>query len=185
VSPSLCQAPRSRKPWWRRAWRALARSVRGAVLLDDTPERIARGCACGIGTAFLPGPGQLPYALLATRLAGGNMIACVPWTFITNPVTTLPIWYACYRIGALLLPGHDPVGWLDMKALFERFSAASWIEAFTGIATLLGAVLGPLLVGTALVGAVLAAITYPLVRWLVVKAQARRCARWRRWAGHG
>jgi uncharacterized protein (DUF2062 family) len=182
AAPSIRQAPCSRKPWWRRAWRTLVRSVRGAVLLDDTPERIARGCACGIATAFLPGPGQLPYALLASRLAGGNLVACVPWSFITNPFTTLPIWYGCYRLGALFLPGHQVVGWHDMAALVERLRAASWSEAFTGLFTLFGSVLLPLLLGTVLLGLVLGVLVYFSVRWLVERLQARRRVQWRRWS---
>ncbi|MCK6491284.1 MAG: DUF2062 domain-containing protein [Planctomycetes bacterium] len=182
--PSLGQAPPSRKPWWRSAWRALARSVRGAVLLDDSPERIARGCACGIGVAFIPGPGQVAYALVAARLARGNLAASLPWTAITNPLTTVPIFYGCYRLGSALIPGHQAMRWEDMRALYGRVSEAPWSEIPGMLVSLSGTLVLPLLLGSVVLGGALAAVVYPLVLRLVRAAQARRRDRWRRWAGH-
>lgn len=183
AAPALRQAPRSRKPWPRRAWRGLLGLLRGALLLEDTPERIARGCAFGVATAFLPMFGQSLLGALLARLCGGNVIAALPWTWISNPLTTVPIWYGCYRFGALLVPGHQAVGWEVMTVTAARLEAASWSQALADLGGLLGAMAWPLILGTVLVGGFSGFLTWLGVRPLVARWQERRRTRHRRWLG--
>lgn len=175
-------APRTRKSWWRRTWHAGIRMVRGAIMLEDSPERIARGCGIGIFCSVLPVLGQTLVAIVLTRLAGGNVIAAIPWSWISNPFTTVPIWYACYRFGALLIPGNNPLNWSQVAGIFTKLHEATWKEAFTHGFDLFGAIAAPILLGTILVGLFFGTIGYILIRRTVPMIQARRSAKRTRWA---
>ena len=104
-------------------WFTIIRALRGAVLLEDTPHRIALGCGCGIFASPLPLFGQAFVGALAAKLLGGNVIASLPWTFLSNPFTTLPIWYGCYRLGMIITPGAWPlVSFERIKDIVHKFN---------------------------------------------------------------
>jgi uncharacterized protein (DUF2062 family) len=174
-------APRSRKSWWRHLYHAMVRMLRGAVLLEDTPERIARGCACGMYAAVLPVFGQTFIGMILARLLRGNVISSIPWSWISNPLTTVPIWYGCYRVGVALLPGHQAVGWHKVQAIAEEMSEAPWREALLHGWDVLGDIAVPLVLGTNLVGLVFGLLGYAAVRRVVPVLQARRRARLAHW----
>jgi len=174
-------APRTRKSWWRRTWYTGVKMVRGAILLEDTPERIARGCGIGIFCSVLPMVGQTLVGIILTRIARGNVIASIPWSWISNPLTTVPIWYGCYRFGAFLLPGVEPLNWSQVASIFTKLQEATWKVAFTQGFDLLGAIAVPILFGTIIVGLFFGTIGYVLIRRAVPAIQARRAAKCARW----
>lgn len=167
--------------WLRAQWRSAAVAVRRVVTLTDTPERIARGCAAGIGTAFLPMLGQTLVGMAVAWCVRGSVLAAVPWSWITNPLTTLPLWYACYRLGAALLPGDEVITWNGLRGIIEQFQGMSFLDGLLHGVEVLGGVLLPMLVGSLIIGAVCAAPTYWLVRRAVTALQARRAARAAHW----
>ena len=72
--------------------------------IDDTVEHIIRGLAIGIGVGLLPLFGvQMLIATLFAKLLRGNVSAALAGTWISNPLTFLPIFYFEYRLGAMLL----------------------------------------------------------------------------------
>src|ERR1043165_6490547 len=92
-------APKTTKGRWRRFVHALMKTLRGALLLQDTPHRIALGCACGIFFSPLPTLGQTFIGMILAKLAGGNVIASLPWSWISNPFTTVPSFFGGHRGG--------------------------------------------------------------------------------------
>lgn len=165
----------------RQAWRSFALAVRRVVMLEDEPERIARGCAAGMATAYLPMLGQTFAGMALAWVMRGSLLAAVPWSWITNPLTTLPLWYACYRIGAALLPGHQAIGWERLRGLVDTVQAMEFLDGLLHSAEVLGGVFLPMLLGSVIVGAVTAVPTYYLVRRAVRAVQARRAARAAHW----
>ncbi len=168
--------PKTRKNLWRRLWHVCTRTVRGVTRLEDTPYRIAMGCACGLFTTPLPILGQMLLGMGLARLFRANVVASMPWTWITNPLTTGPIWYGCYLLGAGLL-FQQPVRFADIRALIARIDESGLVQTLREGGGLLLQVLPALWLGTVLVGLTAASLGYLAIRRLVMATQARRLRR--------
>lgn len=85
--------------------RPVLRFVKYKVLhADDCPQRIARGIAIGLFTAYLPLLGL--HMFLAATLAvicRANKAMAVVTVWISNPLTAVIIYYPAYRLGRFLL----------------------------------------------------------------------------------
>ncbi|MBO1530976.1 DUF2062 domain-containing protein [Psychrobacter sp. F1192] len=57
----------------------------------------------GVLSAFFPLPGQMLLALIGALIFRANVPMALGLTWITNPLTTLPIFYAGYYVGAKIL----------------------------------------------------------------------------------
>lgn len=64
---------------------------------------VARGAALGVACALLIPVGQIPVSAIGAAVIRANVPVAVSSTFITNPVTTLPIYYGAHRIGSWIL----------------------------------------------------------------------------------
>ena len=175
-------APQTTKTRWRRFVHTLVRTLRGALLLQDTPHRIALGCACGIFVSPLPTLGQTFIGMILAKVLGGNVIASLPWSWITNPFTTLPIFYGCYRIGMVITPGEwKLVSFERMGEIVDKFNHLSIADGFaTGYAVVVD-IFVPMLVGSMLVGGIGAVLGYVIIVRAVVAAQERRRQRLSHW----
>jgi uncharacterized protein len=126
---------------------------------------ITLAVAVGVFVAFIP----LPIHLLAATILALALRINVPVTiasiFVSNPLTMVPQYYLCYRVGAVLLDQRSH------KFAFEM--SWTWIEVgFIPIWK-------PLLLGCLVLGAASAAIAYVLLRgiWhvsLVIKYRQRK-----------
>ena len=175
-------ALKTSKGRWRQFVHVLIKTLRGALLLQDTPHRIALGCACGIFVSPLPTFGQTFIGMILAKLLRANVIASLPWSWITNPFTTLPIFYGCYRIGMLITPGDwELVSFERMGEIVEKFNHLSVADSFsTGYAVVVD-IFVPMLVGSLLVGGIGALIGYFIIIRTVVVAQERRRQRLSHW----
>ena len=57
----------------------------------------------GVLSAFFPLPGQMLLALIGALIFRSNVPMALGLTWITNPVTSLPVFYAGYYVGAKIL----------------------------------------------------------------------------------
>jgi uncharacterized protein len=179
-------APPTHRPWWRRARFVCARAVRGVLHLSDTPHRIAIGSAAGLFVMPVPIPGQVLLGPLLAKLVRGNVVASIPWTWVNNPFTVLFFIYGQYRLGLLFISGAgETMSFAALGDLIERLRAMSWGEAFAHGFDVLGDVLVPLAVGTALAAAFFAVCGYLLIRRLVAAAQRKKKARYAQWRHSG
>ncbi len=123
-----------------------------------------RGLAAGAFFAFVPIPWQMLLAATAAALLHFNLPVAVAMCWITNPVTILPIFLGCYKVGAGLL-GTPPLA----------LACGSSLE---GLLHCVGELGWPLLVGSLVVGAVAGAVTFliagALWRWHIVHKFRRR-----------
>jgi uncharacterized protein (DUF2062 family) len=177
-------APLTRKGRWRQMWHAIIRALRGVVLLEDTPHRIAIGSAAGIFSGFLPIFGQTFIGMILARILRGNVFASIPWSWLSNPFTTLPIWYAGYLVGVWLWPGREPaLSYQDIAAVVDRFSHASIGDGLPALLGILGDLLGPMWLGTSVLGILFAVPGYfavaAAVRWQQRRLRQRQ-AQWQR-----
>ena len=68
---------------------------------------VALGVALGIFFGLLLPIAQMPAATGVAIALRANVPVAIASTFVTNPVTFGPIYYAAYRLGRLVLPGTE------------------------------------------------------------------------------
>ncbi|MEM8830535.1 MAG: DUF2062 domain-containing protein [Cyanobacteria bacterium P01_G01_bin.19] len=116
--------------------------------LRGKPKVVAKGLAVGVFAGCFPffGLQSLVGVVLATLLRGSK-VAAIAATWISNPLTYVPIFVFNYKLGKLLLGTKDTVLFLDLKS-FTTFKELGPTFAIT------------LLTGCFVVGSILAFITY-------------------------
>ena len=69
----------------------------------DTPRRIAWGVFLGTVVAWTPTLGFqiMIYVAIATLLRA-NKVSGIPILFISNPVTAVPLYWSCWKVGDLI-----------------------------------------------------------------------------------
>ena len=144
--------------------RALFRRI---LSLDDTPHAVALGTAIGVFLACTPTFGirvvlVLLVALATRRWLYFNRPAALIATCLSNPVTTVPVYYFDYQVGTLFVEGQTTRGdftrVLEYQGFHEWWAAAGWL--FVDVGT-------PLLLGSLMVATIAAAVTYPTMRRLL------------------
>ncbi|WP_022852062.1 DUF2062 domain-containing protein [Limisalsivibrio acetivorans] len=136
---------------------ALRAKIRRLIQLDCSPSRIAAASAVGIFIGFSP------YLGLHTALAiGASFVFSLPLyplllgAYITNPLTMVFIYAACYKFGKLFVDGADLNIDIGNLSLTDLFTTA---KAF----------LPPFMVGTHLLGFLVGIFTYLLIYYIVKK----------------
>lgn len=153
--------------WWTRLKDVVVNRILG---LRDTPHRIAWGVFLGFVVAFTPTVGfQMMLYVAVAAVFRANKVAGLPIVWITNPFTVVPIYYACWRIGAVVLgTGGDPErGAQIIDRLVGAENGWDWSRLFDGafweeLGATLWALGAELWLGGVLVGAAFGALAYPL-----------------------
>lgn len=70
---------------------------------------LGRGVYVGVLCAFFPLPGQMPLAIFGALVCRANVPMSIALTWITNPLTTIPVFWVSYSVGAILL-GEPLIG---------------------------------------------------------------------------
>jgi hypothetical protein len=143
---NLPRSTKRQQSWWFKSFRLIYLRL---TRLRGQPEAIAKGLAVGVFAGSFPffGLQTIIGVILATCLRGSK-IAAAAGTWISNPLTYVPIFVFNYKVGKFLLGIKDrSIVTLD----FDSF--ASFMELGFTFAT-------TLLVGCSVVGIVAAIITY-------------------------
>jgi len=124
------------------------------LLHDDLLSVIRRktvvpAVALGTFIAFLPIPGHVLVAALASVWLRCNIPVAALTTFIVNPITIGPLYLFTYLVGATLL-GHEAVP-------FNIVLSIDWLR------TTFVSIWQPLLLGCVLVGSIASLISYALL----------------------
>lgn len=142
---------------------------------DDPPHDLALGIAIGVFVAFLPifGAHMVLVVFLAWLLRANKLVG-TPVVWLMNPATAIPIYYACYVLGVVLL-GEENVGraWWSQLAHppANHWAAVSFYwEHLMKVAM-------PLTVGCTVVGLLFAVPTYVVSLHLIRRYRQRRAAR--------
>ncbi len=125
---------------------------------------VARAMAVGLFAALMPIPLQMLLAACLAILLRGNLPIAVSLVWLTNPLTMPPIFYCTYQIGAWVMA-------VPTRSLPDELSW-DWIS------NQLSTLWQPLLLGSLLLGLILAALGYCLTmgywRWWVARQWKRR-----------
>lgn len=132
-------------------------------------RRAALSVAIGLFGGLMPGPTQMATAFVIAWLLRTHLPLAMVTTLYSNPFTYLPLYYAGYQIGSLLLTGQPAAG---LPPLPDWEQAGYWHK----IGKWLAEYGKPLLVGVPVLGLGLAAIGYTAVRLLW---RYRTVRRWR------
>jgi uncharacterized protein (DUF2062 family) len=145
---------------------------------DDTPHQIALGVAIATLVGLMPIMGiQTIVALALAAAVRANKAVCVPIVWITNPVTFVPIYAACYVFGGFLLGASG--SYAEGKALVEALQQSGGLAHILTLSfwqNLLDWSLNigvELWVGCLVVGLALAIPAYIATRWGVAKYRHR------------
>jgi len=151
TQPQYSHQPRPKRKSGKFAW--LSRRLRLTYLkllrLRGKPEVVAKGLAVGVFAGCFPffGVQSLLGIALAT-IFQGSKVAAIAATWISNPLTYVPIFVFNYNIGKIILGTKDTtLPPLD-------------IESFTAFKELGATFATTLLTGSFVVGTILAVITY-------------------------
>ena len=90
------------------ALRAVAHLLEDENLWHLNRRSVPIGGAIGIFLGFMPILGQMPIAAVLALLFRGNIGVALAFTWISNPVTALPIFSGCYGLGRLLVSHQGP-----------------------------------------------------------------------------
>ena len=176
-------APRSVKPWSRHLRHIAIRWWRSLMVVQDTPHRVAWGFAIGLVIGWqmpIMGAQMVSAAVLGWALRG-NVVAALAAVWLSNPLTMVPIFVLCNRVGALFV--GNTVTTDQVIAILERIGALPWQEAVSLLITeLWGAMLATAL-GGLLFGILSAIPAYFLIKAAVAGYQRRRMERRLRWLG--
>ena len=166
-------------------WPQLRRFLNWLIRLRGSPQAIARGVAIGMIVAFTPTIGfQTLIVLGIATFFNANRPVSILATWLTNPFTTPPVYALTYYLGSFFWPGPE-------RATVTRamHAAAKDLESLDFLA--LRAQLGVFLdlgtdvfiamwIGGLIVGAIAAAIAYPLTLRTVVRLREHRARRRRK-----
>ena len=151
---------------------------------DDTPHRIALGVAVATFVAFTPTIGvQMVLAVAIAAALRANKAVCIPFVWITNPLTAVPIYSSCWLLGAWLVNGK---GGADTAAVVDRLAAVASVPIWShllewsfwsSVFALLVDLGTELWLGCCIVGLAGGGILYVFTRWGVTAYRRRRAER--------
>ena len=169
------KAPASRKSQIRKFNHRVWRGIRGIIVIQDSPHRIAWGVAIGTLVAYLPIVGiQMLVGAFVCFLVRANVLASIPMAWITNPVTIVPIYYLLYLLGGVFT--GDEMTYADMENIIEQINQAG-IFTSEGLGITIDLVLGifwPTFIGGFIVGTANGILFYFLTLKIVHLYQLKR-----------
>jgi len=159
-------------------WRA-QRFIKYRVLhVDDTPHRIALGVGLGFFVMWTPTIGlQMLLVLLLCTLFRANKLVGVPFVWLSNPLTIIPIYYPSYWLGVRLVPGAQAVSLADWRRMvtqvFNGDGDLAWWDRAMGFWRFALDIAAPLWVGSILVALLVGGAVYWLTYVGVVRYRRR------------
>ena len=142
---------------------------------------IALGLAIGLFFGLLLPTAQIPCSAALAMVLRANLPVAVAGTLVSNPVTSVPLYYAAWRLGSAVLgepAGLHAKGWpgpADGAQVPVRPGLGGWLA---GAWERLRAVGKPLMLGLAILATTTGVLAYFLVSWIwrakVVWAWRRR-----------
>lgn len=150
---------------WMKSW------LDGHDVFSFTRHPLAKGIAFGLFCGMIPGPLQVLGASVMCILFRGNIIAGVVATFLTNPLTIIPLYVVAFHLGAAVLPGvHSIAPWSGGQGGASFFEALmTWVKAMGW----------PLVVGLPILALMFACTGYVITQFLWLQPVLRRAKRMR------
>lgn len=146
-----------RKQWFLRPFNALSHDP---ALWATHRKNVLKAFALGLFACFLPIPGQTVATVLIALWLRVNLAVTILASWIANPVTIGPLYYACYRLGSWLL--GRPAGRFYIELSFDWL----WSE--------IGRIWQPLLLGCLVLGVAVTGVSVFVLNWIWIRASRRQ-----------
>jgi hypothetical protein len=148
---------------------SLRGGFRGLLRLDDPPRRLAAALAVGVFIGCTPFWGlQTLLCIVTASLFGLNRAVTLMGTWLNLPWFAPFVYGAAIKIGLLVVPGLREADAASFDLLLRDPGALSWATVWSWVR---GSSV-PLLIGSTIVGAAAAAVTYAVA--LPILARRRR-----------
>lgn len=137
------------------------------ITADGTPHQVALGVGIGTYVAFMPIPGmQMLLAGCVAVLLRANKALSVMFVWISNAITSIPIFLFNYGLGCWLLRrAYKPkILWDGFARMSARLSLAEKIYLLRSLAD---ALLLPLWIGSLITASILSVCSYFTVKYIV------------------
>ena len=140
--------------------------------LRDTPHRIALGVAIGMFIAWTPSmPLQMVLTFSLCWLLRANLFVGVPFVWLSNPLTILPVYGPNLLLGQWIL--GKPVG--NFSPLYDAVQfSGGFVESAKVWWNAIRPIFGELWVGSLVVGLVVGTSSYFVIYRLVIAYRLRR-----------
>ena len=157
------------------AW--LAPWLGHAKLWHWSRRGVALGVALGVFFGLLVPIAQIPLSVAAAVMLRANVPAAAASTFITNPITFGPLYYAAYRLGTWVTGDAMPP---DVASSVDV--SAPEINADLGLWQRMASLGRPLLAGLSIMATLMGLLTYGLItliwRWRTLSMRRNRKRLW-------
>ena len=153
---------------------SLAAKFRELLHLDDAPRRIALALAVGVFIGCTPFWGlQTVLSVIVATVFRLNRAATITGTWMNLPWFAPFVYGAAINVGLLVAPGLHAGDAASLDRLLSDPAALSWAAVWSWLR---GRSL-PLLIGSAIVGAVAAAVTYAVALAALLRRGGIRATR--------
>lgn len=125
---------------------------------------VARGVAIGLFVAFIPVPFQMLIATLLTIYFRANLPCALAMTWITNPITFLPINFFIYEVGKWIMQSPDQP--LNSQFIDITWNFTDWERNIRALFIWVKSVGRPFLIGLPVVAAGSAILGYFAINFL-------------------
>ena len=147
--------------------------LKSLLALDDSPHAIALGIGVGMFVGLTPTVGVqtiivVSLAALTRRFCYFNVGAACATTYVSNPVTMVPMYYGWYRLGALFVPGYEAD--VDFDPLVNAETWSAWWTAMVALSTSIGI---PMMVGSLLTAVPGGVLAYGFARRMIRKLRRK------------
>jgi uncharacterized protein (DUF2062 family) len=144
-------------------WRKIREKLHEAVSGEGDPGSIAAGFAVGVFFSFTPLVSlHMVLALLVAVVFRLNKVAALAGVWVNNPYTMPIVFYACFRLGERMMGIRVPTPSFEGYYTFGTILKAALPYA------------APLFLGTTVVGAAAALVSYAVVYRVAVRVQSAR-----------
>lgn len=139
-------------------------------LRKETTHRFAMGISIGIFFTIVPTVGiGLLLAVMMSVALNGNKLVAIAVSFLSNPLTFVPISYPSFLIGNFILVKTEyRFPWDIIPPENER-----WSEMFLRYLTFWQEIFLPIFIGSLLLGTVVALIAYPIGFYIIQWSRKR------------
>lgn len=149
-------------------------ALKSLLALNDSPRAIAMGIAVGMFVGLTPTVGiqtliVVSLAALTRRFWYFNVAAACATTYVSNPVTMVPMYYAWFRLGASFVPGYEAD--VDFDPLVNAETWSAWWAATVEIGTSIGV---PMLIGSLITAIPGSIVTYFFAKQMIKKFRKRQ-----------
>lgn len=142
---------------------------------QGSPESIARGGAMGMWVALTPTVGVQMAAVVGLAVPlRANVPVAIAMVWISNPITVVPLYFAFYWLGSLLLgtPGQSYMAVAgSMRDAFEMVPTEGLLAALSKLGS---EVLWPMTVGSLVIASAAAVPTYHILLRLARRRLERK-----------